>query len=97
VLLARALVQQAEIYLLDEPFQGVDAPTEKAIIKVLRQLKQAGKTIVVVHHDLTTVPEYFDWVLLLNVQVVAYGPVEEVFTPENLRRTYGGRVALVVC
>ncbi len=95
VLLARALVQDARIFLLDEPFQGVDAPTEKAIIAVLRQLKEEGKTVVVVHHDLATVPEYFDWVLLLNVQVIASGPVEEVFTPECLRRTYGGRVGVV--
>ncbi len=96
VLLARALVQDARIFLLDEPFQGVDAPTEKAIISVLRRLKEEGKTVVVVHHDLATVPEYFDWVLLLNVQVIASGSVEEVFTSEFLRRTYGGRVGTVV-
>lgn len=95
VFLARALVQDADIYLMDEPFQGVDATTEKAIINVLRELKDRGRTVVVVHHDLDTVPEYFDRVLLLNVRAIADGPVEEVFTPENLRRTYGGRMDLI--
>ncbi len=92
VFLARALVQDSALYLMDEPFQGVDARTERAIVAVLRELRAAGKTVVVVHHDLETVPEYFDWVLLLNVRRVASGPVEEVFTEENLRITYGGRV-----
>jgi manganese/zinc/iron transport system ATP- binding protein len=91
VFLARALVQDAQIYLMDEPFQGVDATTERAIVSVLKELKAAGRTVVAVHHDLETVPEYFDHVLLLNVRVVAAGPVSEVFTPENLRRTYGSR------
>lgn len=95
VFLARALVQDARIYLMDEPFQGVDATTEKAIVAVLKELQAAGRTVVVVHHDLETVPEYFDHVLLLNVRVVAAGPVAEVFTPENLRRTYGSRGPLV--
>ncbi|HEX5580142.1 MAG TPA: metal ABC transporter ATP-binding protein [Gemmatimonadaceae bacterium] len=93
VFLARALVQDASIYLMDEPFQGVDARTERAIVTVLQQLRAAGRTVVVVHHALQTVPEYFDWVTLLNVRVVASGPVDEVFTADNLRRTYGGRVA----
>ncbi|GAP64218.1 manganese/zinc/iron transport system ATP-binding protein [Ardenticatena maritima] len=92
VFLARALVQDARIYLMDEPFQGVDATTEKAIVNVLRELRAAGRTVVVVHHDLETVREYFDWALLLNVRAIASGPVDEVFTPENLRRTYGGRM-----
>jgi manganese/zinc/iron transport system ATP- binding protein len=92
VFLARALVQDARLYLMDEPFQGVDARTERAIVEVLRQLRGEGKTVVVVHHDLETVPEYFDWVLLLNVRRIAAGPVSEVFTDENLRATYGGRV-----
>lgn len=92
VFLARALVQNARLYLMDEPFQGVDAKTERAIVGVLQQLRQAGKTVVVVHHDLETVPEYFDQVLLLNVRRIASGPVDEVFTEENLRLTYGGRV-----
>ena len=92
VFLARALVQDAELYLMDEPFQGVDAKTERAIVSVLQELREAGKTVVVVHHDLETVPEYFDWVLLLNVRRIADGPVREVFTEENLRQTYGGRL-----
>jgi manganese/zinc/iron transport system ATP- binding protein len=92
VFLARALVQDAELYLMDEPFQGVDAKTERAIVSVLQGLREAGKTVVVVHHDLETVPEYFDWVLLLNVRRIADGPVREVFTEENLRLTYGGKL-----
>ena len=95
VLLARALVQDAPIYMLDEPFQGVDAPTERAIIGVLDDLAAAGKTIVVVHHDLQTIPEYFDQVLLLNVRAIASGPVTKVFTEENLRLTFGGRVGVL--
>jgi manganese/zinc/iron transport system ATP- binding protein len=96
VFLARALVQNAQIYLMDEPFQGVDATTEKAIVNVLRELKSAGHTVVVVHHDLETVPEYFDHVLLLNVRAIASGRVEDVFTPENLRLAYGGRTELLI-
>ncbi|WP_299287584.1 metal ABC transporter ATP-binding protein [uncultured Tateyamaria sp.] len=92
VFLARALAQEAEIYVLDEPFAGVDAATEKAIIAVLKELRDAGRTVLAVHHDLATVPEYFDDVVLLNTQVVAAGPVEEVFTDANLHATYGGRL-----
>ena len=92
VFLARALVQNAEIYLMDEPFQGVDATTEKAIITILKDLRSQGKTLVVVHHDLQTVREYFDSVALLNVRLIASGKVENVFTPENLQAAYGGRV-----
>jgi manganese/zinc/iron transport system ATP- binding protein len=95
VLLARALVQSAPILVLDEPFQGVDAPTERAIIEVLNGLAAAGRTVLVVHHDLQTVPEYFDQVLLLNVRAIAAGPVGEVFTEENLRLTFGGRVGVL--
>ena len=95
VFLARALVQDAEVYFMDEPFQGVDATTERAIIALLRTLRAENKTVIVVHHDLQTVPEYFDQVLLLNVRRIASGPVEEVFTDENLRLTYGGRVAFL--
>lgn len=95
VFLARALAQDAQIYFMDEPFQGVDATTERAIVTLLQELRAAGKTVIVVHHDLQTVPEYFDWVTLLNVRRVASGPVAEVFTEENLRQTYGGRVAFL--
>ncbi len=92
VFLARALVQDAGVYFMDEPFQGVDATTERAIVTLLQDLRADGRTVLVVHHDLPTVPEYFDWVLLLNVRRIAAGPVAEVFTDENLRATYGGRV-----
>ncbi len=94
VFLARALAQNTQIYLMDEPFQGVDAVTEKAIIALMQELRTDGKTVIVVHHDLQTVPEYFDWVTLLNVRKIASGPVSEVFTEENLRQTYGGRLAV---
>lgn len=93
--LARALVQDADLYLMDEPFAAVDASTEKAIVDILRELKSRGKTSVVIHHDLQTVPEYFDYVILLNMRVVAHGPVEQVFTSENLQKTYGGRLTLL--
>ncbi|VTU02099.1 peptide transporter : ABC transporter related protein OS=Caldithrix abyssi DSM 13497 GN=Calab_1772 PE=3 SV=1: ABC_tran [Gemmataceae bacterium] len=92
VFLARALAQDAPVYLMDEPFQGVDAVTEKAIVEILRELRSRGRTVLVVHHDLQTVPEYFDWVTLLNVRVVASGPVADAFTPENLRAAYGAAV-----
>jgi manganese/zinc/iron transport system ATP- binding protein len=95
VFLARALVQDAQVYFMDEPFAGVDATTERAIIALLRELRAAGKTVIVVHHDLQTVPEYFDWVTLLNVRRIASGPVEEVFTEENLGQAYGGRIAFL--
>ena len=88
--LARALVQQADVYFMDEPLQGVDAKTEKAIMNILKDLRNAGKTLVVVHHDLQTITEYFDWVALLNVRLMAYGNVKEVFTEKNLKETYGG-------
>ncbi len=78
VFLARALVQDADIYFMDEPFQGVDAKTERAIINLLEELKSRGKTVVVVHHDLQTVPEYFDWVVLLNRVIIESGPVDTV-------------------
>ncbi len=93
--LARALVQDADLYFMDEPFQGVDATTERAVIDLLRDLRSRGKTVLVVHHDLQTVPDYFDDVLLLNVEKIAAGPVADVFTDENLRRAYGGRLALL--
>jgi manganese/zinc/iron transport system ATP- binding protein len=95
VFLARALVQEALVYLMDEPFQGVDAKTERAIVTVLQELRSAGRTVVVVHHDLETVAEYFEWVLLLNVKRIACGPTAEVFNEENLRAAYGGKVPLL--
>jgi manganese/zinc/iron transport system ATP- binding protein len=95
VFLARALVQEAQVYFMDEPFQGVDARTERAIIGLLQDLRAEGKTVVVVHHDLQTVPEYFDWVTLLNVRRIASGPVATAFTEQNLRLAYGGRVGFL--
>ncbi len=93
--LARALVQDADLYLMDEPFAAVDAATEQAIIEVLREMKSRGKTALVIHHDLQSVPGFFDQVILLNMRIVASGPVEDVFTPENLQKTYGGRLTLL--
>ncbi|MGI9481027.1 MAG: metal ABC transporter ATP-binding protein [Hyphomicrobiales bacterium] len=93
VFLARALAQDADLILLDEPFAGVDAATERAIIDVLKSIKDAGRTVVCVHHDLTTVTSYFDRVLLINVRKIAEGPVATTFTGENLQATYGGRLA----
>ncbi|MEX2218107.1 MAG: metal ABC transporter ATP-binding protein [Phycisphaerales bacterium] len=95
VFLARALAQEARLYFMDEPFAGVDATTEQAIVEVLRRLREGGCTVICVHHDLQTVPEYFDHVILLNTRIVAAGPVGEVFTRENLHRTYGGRLTLL--
>lgn len=95
VFLARALAQEAQVYFMDEPFKGVDAQTEKAIVALLRDLQQQGKTVVVVHHDLQTVPDYFDWVTLINLRVVASGPVKEVFHEENLRATYHSKGTLL--
>lgn len=95
VFLARALVQGAELYLLDEPMAGVDAPTEAVIVELLQGLRAAGRTVVVVHHDLQTVRRYFDWLVLLNRRVVAQGPVATTYTAASLRATYGGQVALI--
>lgn len=95
VFIARAFIQDAPIYLMDEPFAGVDAATEKSIIGLLRELQSQGKTVVCVHHDLQTLKEYFDWVMLLNVRRVALGKVQDVLTPEHLRRAYGGRAAFL--
>jgi manganese/zinc/iron transport system ATP- binding protein len=93
--LARALVQDADLYLMDEPFAAVDAATEKAIVQILRGMKDTGKTAIVIHHDLQTVREYFDYVILLNMRIVAHGPTAQVFTRENLEKTYGGRLTLL--
>jgi len=95
IFLARALAQDARIYLMDEPFAGVDAATERAIIDILIELRRQERTILVVHHDLQTVTQYFDWVLMLNMRVVASGPTEEVYTDENLQRTYGGKLTVL--
>lgn len=89
VFLARALIQEADIYFMDEPFKGVDAQTEKSIVNLLKEIQKEGKTVIAVHHDLQTVAEYFDWVTLIDLKIIASGPVEEVFTQENLRLTYG--------
>ncbi len=95
VFLARALAQDADLYFMDEPFAGVDATTERAIVDLLRELRSRGRTCVVVHHDLQTAEEYFDHLALLNVKLVAAGPTGVVFTPDNLARTYGGRIAFL--
>ncbi len=95
VFLARALAQEAQIYMMDEPFAGVDAVTEKAIVNLLFELRSQGKTVLVVHHDLQTVTEYFDWILLINLRLIAVGPTSQVFQEENLRKTYGGRLAIL--
>lgn len=92
VFLARALAQNADLYLLDEPFAGVDAATETAIIAVLKKLKDAGKTVVAVHHDLSTVADYFDHVVMINTRLIAAGEIGTTFTPKNLQDTYGGRL-----
>ncbi len=93
VFLARALIQDAQVYLMDEPFQGVDAATERAIVRILKELRRQNKTVLVVHHDLQTISDYFDWVTLLHVRKIASGPVEESFTDENIRRAYGARIS----
>jgi manganese/zinc/iron transport system ATP- binding protein len=93
--LARALAQQAEIYFMDEPMAGVDAATERVIFSLLRELRAEGKTVLVVHHDLRTVANYFDEVVLLNMRLVASGPTQKTFTTENLHKTYGGRLGIL--
>lgn len=95
VFVARALAQDADLYLMDEPLAGVDAATERAIVTLLHDLRAQGKTVVAVHHDLQTVPEYFDWLVLLNLRLIAKGPTEEVFTKEKLSQTYGGRLKVL--
>lgn len=95
VFLARALAQDARLYFMDEPLAGVDASTEHAILVLLHEMKEMGKTVVVVHHDLQTVRDYFDQVILLNMRLVAHGAVSEVFTNTNLQKTYGGRLSVL--
>jgi manganese/zinc/iron transport system ATP- binding protein len=94
VFLARALAQRGDVYLMDEPFVGVDAATESAIVDVLKELRDSGRTVLVVHHDLSTASDYFDSILLLNRHLVAYGDTRDVFTREHLQRAYGGRLAI---
>jgi manganese/zinc/iron transport system ATP- binding protein len=93
--LARALAQQADIYFMDEPFAGVDAATEKAIIELLREMTAAKKTVIVVHHDLQSATEYFDWVILLNTRLIAHGPTGTTFTQANLQEAYGGKLTIL--
>lgn len=95
VFIARALAQEADLYLMDEPFSGVDAATETAIMTLLQDLRGRGKTVMVVHHDLQTAEQYFDMLLLLNMRLVAFGPTSEVFTPQLLQQTYGGRLTVL--
>lgn len=95
VFLARALAQESDLYFMDEPFAGVDAATEAAIVELLHELKSQGKTLMVVHHDLPTARTYFDMLLLLNMRVVAFGPTDEVFNSELLQKTYGGRLTIL--
>ena len=95
VFLARALAQEAEIYFMDEPFAGVDAATESAIIELLREMRSKKKTVIVVHHDIQSAADYFDWVILLNTRLIASGPIENVFTNELLQQAYGGKLTLL--
>lgn len=95
VFLARALAQKADLYLMDEPFAGVDAATEASILDILKSMKATGRTVICVHHDLQTVTDYFDDAIALNIQTIASGPVKEVMTPEHLQRAYGGRLLMV--
>lgn len=95
VFLARALAQEADLYLMDEPFAGVDAATEDAIIALLREMSAQNKTIIVVHHDLQSAVTYFDWILLLNMRLIASGPTEQVFINELIQQTYGGKLTVL--
>ena len=95
VFIARALAQQADLYLMDEPFAGVDAASEQAILALLTEMKAGGKTVVIVHHDLHTVREYFDWIVLLNTSLIACDSVENALNEENLRRAYGGKLTIL--
>ena len=92
VFLARALAQESELYFMDEPFAGVDARTERAIMTVLHELRDKGKTLMVIHHDLATVRDHFDYLVLINREVIAAGPTKEIFHLENLEKTYGGNL-----
>jgi len=95
VFIARALAQKADLYFMDEPFAGVDMATEKTILNILLKLKDEGKTVLIVHHDLQTVKEYFDYVVLLNTRLVASGPTKEILTEENINTAYGAKLTLL--
>lgn len=95
IFIARALAQQADIFLLDEPFVGVDASTETTIINLIKEVNRTGRLIIIVHHDLSKVTEYFDQLIMINQRLIAFGPTDEVFTPEMLKRTYGGRLTIL--
>jgi manganese/zinc/iron transport system ATP- binding protein len=95
VFLARALAQRADIYFMDEPMAGVDAATEQVVVSLLKELRTQSKTVLVVHHDLRTVTSYFEHLVLLNMGLIASGPAQSVFTPQNLRKTYGGRLSIL--
>ena len=95
VFMARALAEQAELYLMDEPFAGVDAATENSIFEVFQKVRDSGKTMLVIHHDLQSAAKYFDWIILLNTHLVAYGPIEKVFTKEHMEEAYGGQLSVL--
>ena len=95
VFVARSLAQQADLYLMDEPFAGVDAASEEAILALLKEMKQAGKTVLIVHHDLHTAQQFFDWMILLNTRLIKSGPTTEVFTAEHLKQAYGGQLTIL--
>lgn len=94
MLVARCLIQESDYIFLDEPFVGIDSVSEKIIIDLLKDLKKAGKTILIVHHDLSKVEHYFDELVVLNKELIAYGPVDEVFTVETLSKAYGDHLFL---
>ena len=96
VFIARSLAQEADLYFMDEPFAGIDATTEQTIFELLLNMRSEGKTILVVHHDLQSAYEYFDWIILINTQLIASGPKEEIFVPEYLQKTYGGKLSLLM-
>lgn len=95
VFIARSLAQQADLYLMDEPFVGIDAASEESILRLLKDMRTEGKTVVLVHHDLHTALQFFDWVILLNTRLIGAGPIEEVLTEENLTMAYGGKLTLL--
>jgi manganese/zinc/iron transport system ATP- binding protein len=95
VFIARALAQEADLYLMDEPFAGVDMATETAIFQLLQEMTSSGKTILVVHHDIHSAMNYFDWIIMLNLHLVGSGPTDQVMTEELLRKTYGGKLNLL--